>query len=75
MDVQEHGCFVPAVGAVYLTGVDYGQGAFGDQMVFPCKAEADFSVQGIKEFQLLVPVQREIAAGRGGEPYQDSHRA
>ena len=75
MDVEEHGCLVPAIGAVYLAWVYYGQCALGEQMIFPCNPEGDFPVERVQQLQLFVPVQREIAAGSGGEPYQDSHGA
>ena len=75
VDVDKHGGFIMGISAVYLGGFDHCQVFFVQQMAPALDQQVNFSVQRIKDFQLLMPVQGMIAAGSGDKSYERPHRA
>ena len=73
MDVDEHGGFIVGIGAVYLGGFDHCQVFFIQQVQLSLDPQVDFPVQGIKDLQLLVPVQGMAPAGGGDKFYASPH--
>ena len=64
MDTDEHGQFVVRIGAVNHAGFHH-QHMFLQKIEFPAFYDnVGGAVQRIENFQFLMPVQREVAAGR-----------
>ena len=67
MDAQEHGGLVVAEGAVHLHGLYGHELLFGEREFCSLHGDVRQAVQRIQDLQLLVPVERPVAAGHGVE--------
>ena len=64
MDTDKHGCITVGVCAVYLTRIDHSKMFVRNLIFLPFDLDRGFTVERVQQFDLFVPVQRVITAGR-----------